>query len=103
MKRRKIGKYKYKKSNSKKETNYIPTDDEVQTAIRKSKWGKSQLTKFLEDAHKNTLITYIKERGYFEMLITKKGQVYLFAVSKSFLDIINILLLHLDFLIPACP
>ena len=68
MKRRKKVKHQHKKNKPGKEAKYIPTDEEVEAAIRESKWGESRLTRFLADAHKNIRITYLKHRGYFEML-----------------------------------
>ncbi len=68
MNHRKKVKKQHKKNELGQETKYIPTDQEIEAAIRKSKWGESHLTRFLEDAHKNILITYVKQRGYFEML-----------------------------------
>lgn len=68
MKRRKKVKHQHKKNKPGQEAKYIPTDEEVEAAIRESKWGESHLTRFLADAHKNILITYVKQRGYFKML-----------------------------------
>ena len=68
MNRRKKGKHQPKKNDPGQEAKYIPTDEEVEATIRKSKWGESYLTRFLADAHKNILIAYVKQRGYFEML-----------------------------------
>ena len=50
------------------QSKYVPTDKELESTIQKSKWGRTRLTSFLPDAHKNTLITYLKQPGYFEML-----------------------------------
>ncbi|MFZ2149286.1 MAG: hypothetical protein WAV28_18905 [Sedimentisphaerales bacterium] len=68
MKRRKKVKHRHRKKKPVQEANYIPTGEEVESAIRESKWCESHLTRFLEDTHKNILITYVKQRGYFEML-----------------------------------
>lgn len=61
-------KHQHKKKQPGQEHKYIPTDKEVEAAIHESKWGESHLTRFIADAHKNILITYVKQRGYFEML-----------------------------------
>lgn len=53
---------------SKKVTEHIPTDDELRSALEKTKWGKTYLTEFLHSAETNVKITYVKLRGYFEML-----------------------------------
>jgi hypothetical protein len=45
-----------------------PTNEELSDKIKKTKWGKSSLTEFLDKAHRNILITYLKQKGYFEML-----------------------------------
>lgn len=68
MKRLKIVKQRHKKKKPRQEANYIPTAEEVEAAISESKWGESHLTRFLADSHNNILITYVKQRGYFEML-----------------------------------
>jgi hypothetical protein len=53
---------------SKKVTEHIPTDDELRSALEKTKWGKTYLTEFLRSADVNTRITYLNLKGYFEML-----------------------------------
>jgi hypothetical protein len=45
-----------------------PSDDEIISAIKKTKWGKTFTTDFLNKADENTRITYLKLPGYFEML-----------------------------------
>jgi len=65
---RKKVKHRHNKNEPGQEAKYMPTDEQVDTTIRKPKWGESHLTRFLADGHKNVLITYVKQRGYFEML-----------------------------------
>lgn len=52
----------------KQQSNHVPSDEEVEAAIRGSKWGSTPLTRFLADGHKNTLIAYSAQSGHFEML-----------------------------------
>jgi hypothetical protein len=45
-----------------------PTDEEIKSALKKTKWGKTFTTDFLQKADDNTRITYRNLPGYFEML-----------------------------------
>jgi len=45
-----------------------PSDDEIRSALEKTKWGKTFTTEFLQKADENTRITYLNLPGYFEML-----------------------------------
>lgn len=47
---------------------HVPTHAEIQDELKKLKWGRTFVTQFLDNAQKNVRITYIRSRGYCEML-----------------------------------
>jgi len=46
---------------------HVPTDEELRDHLQKTKWGQTALTDFLDRAEKNTKISYVKLKGYFQM------------------------------------
>ncbi len=54
-------------SESKGSREHLPTKEELEKRLKTTKWGETFLTEFLDRADKNTLISYCKLRGYFEV------------------------------------
>lgn len=44
-----------------------PTEAELENALKQTNWGSTFLTEFLNSAHENTIISYCKLRGHFEV------------------------------------
>lgn len=43
------------------------SEEELGRSLRNTPWGKSKLTEFLTSAEQNTKITYLQQKGYFEL------------------------------------
>ena len=43
------------------------TDEKLHESLKATRWGESELTKFLVCAEQNTRITYLQQKGYFEL------------------------------------
>lgn len=64
---KKLRKKRGAQSRAKVSPKRVPTDEELEAILEKEKWGTSELTTFIDNAHKNIKISYIKLKCYLRL------------------------------------